>query len=43
MDNKWTGKLQFRCTIKKLKQMSVDTNKEWSNKLKINQFVVSRG
>ena len=39
MDNKWTaGKLPgLDVLLKNLKQMSVDTNKEWSNKLKINQ------
>jgi len=39
MDNKWTaGKLPgLNVLLKNLKQMSVDTNKEWSNKLKINQ------
>ena len=39
MDNKWTaGKLNgLDVLLKNLKQMSVDTNKEWSNKLKINQ------
>ena len=39
MDNKWTaGKLNgLDVLLKNLKQMSVDTNKEWSKKLKINQ------
>ena len=39
MDNKWTaGKLPgLDVLLKNLKQMSVDTNKEWSKKLKINQ------
>ena len=39
MDNKWTaGKLPgLDVLLKNLKQMSVDKNKEWSNKLKINQ------
>ena len=39
MDNKWTaGKLPgLDVLLKNLKQMSVDTNKEWSEKLKINQ------
>ena len=39
MDNKWTaGKLpSLDSLLKNLKQMSVDTNKEWSKKLKINQ------
>ena len=39
MDNKWTaGKLPgLDVLLKNLKKMSVDTNKEWSNKLKINQ------
>tara|TARA_Y100001972_G_scaffold48095_1_gene59257 strand:+ start:2472 stop:4394 length:1923 start_codon:yes stop_codon:yes gene_type:complete len=39
MDNKWTaGKLpRLDSLLKNLKQMSVDTNKEWSKKLKINQ------
>ena len=39
MDNKWTaGKLPgLDVLLNNLKQMSVDTNKEWSNKLKINQ------
>ena len=39
MDNKWTaGKLPgLNVLLKNLKQMSVDTNKEWSKKLKINQ------
>ena len=39
LDNKWTaGKLPgLDVLLKNLKQMSVDTNKEWSNKLKINQ------
>ena len=39
MDNKWTaGKLTgLDVLLKNLKQMSVDTNKEWSKKLKINQ------
>ena len=39
MDNKWTaGKLPgLDVLLKNLKQISVDTNKEWSEKLKINQ------
>ena len=39
MDNKWTaGKLNgLDVLLKNLKEMSVDTNKEWSKKLKINQ------
>ena len=39
MDNKWTaGKLNgLDVLLKNLKQMSVDTNKDWSKKLKINQ------
>ena len=39
MDNKWTaGKLPgLDVLLKNLKQMSVDTNKEWASKLKINQ------
>ena len=39
MDNKWTaGKLPgLDVLLNNLKQMSVDTNKEWSKKLKINQ------
>ena len=39
MDNKWTaGKLPgLDVLLKNLKQISVDTNKEWSKKLKINQ------
>ena len=39
MDNKWTaGKLNgLDVLLKNLKQMSVDTNKEWASKLKINQ------
>ena len=39
MDNKWTaGKLPgLDVLLENLKQMSVDTNKEWSKKLKINQ------
>jgi ribonucleoside-diphosphate reductase alpha chain len=38
MDNKWTaGKLNgLDSLLKNLKQMSVDTNKDWSKKLKIN-------
>tara|TARA_B100001059_G_C17838367_1_gene589963 strand:- start:4643 stop:6559 length:1917 start_codon:yes stop_codon:yes gene_type:complete len=38
MDNKWTaGKLNgLDVLLKNLKQMSVDTNKDWSKKLKIN-------
>ena len=38
MDNKWTaGKLNgLDLLLKNLKQMSVDTNKDWSKKLKIN-------
>tara|TARA_B100001769_G_scaffold92623_1_gene71313 strand:- start:1767 stop:3683 length:1917 start_codon:yes stop_codon:yes gene_type:complete len=39
MDNKWTaGKLPgLDVLLENLKKMSVDTNKEWSEKLKINQ------
>ena len=39
MDNKWTaGKLPgLDILLKNLKQISIDTNKEWSEKLKINQ------
>ena len=39
MDNKWTaGKLPgLDVLLKNLKQISIDTNKEWSEKLKINQ------
>ena len=39
MDNKWTaGKLNgLDVLLKNLKEMSVDTNKDWSKKLKINQ------
>lgn len=39
MDNKWTaGKLNgLDVLLENLKKMSVDTNKEWSEKLKINQ------
>ena len=39
MDNKWTaGKLPgLDILLKNLKQISIDTNKEWSEKLNINQ------